>query len=604
LLNFRFLLVFVLACLAQTLWSQIDPIPEEETDTSEASLVVIDFADTTRSVRNAEGEEILYLIGNVELHQDSLFMYCDSTRKEKNNLHAKGNVILQQWDSTNVFADTLVYIGNEKDATLTGNVILENGPQRLYTQSLRYNLKRKIAQYFSRAWITNDTTTLTSIRGTYLVDTDEIYFRDSVYIQSTDFELYADTLKYQTETELVTFLGPTIIHLNDGAKVYCESGHYNLMEEKGVFIQNAQYVQDDREVTGDSILYDAAAEEVIVQGNGLLVEKDRTARGRTMIYDLANELLTIEGDGFVQDSNRVVESERLVYDIKNDQFQTQSRTKIDDDPQFMEADTVDFDNATGLGLASGNIVWSDTSSDYTIFTERALYSDSSSFLKAFQDRPVLLSLLDGDSLFMSSDTLISYEITDSIGSYRVFHAYHDVKIYKEGLQAICDSLTYSSRDSVFHLYQDPMMWSDTSQFSADTMSIHMANGEIDHINLKKDAFIINTPDEILYNQMQGKSIRVQFVEGDVRKMYINGNAESVYYALDDDGAYIGVNKTLCSNMLIHFGNNEVTDIIFYASPKATFFPIQKAKADELTLEGFSWEFEDRPKSEEEVRYVQ
>ncbi|MBX2814752.1 MAG: hypothetical protein KTR24_02095 [Saprospiraceae bacterium] len=577
------------------------PTEPEVADTSGGSLIIIDYADTTQSFLTEEGDEVLILTGNVQLHQDSLFMYCDSTRKQKNNLRAVGNVLLQQWDSVSAWADTLVYLGQEQEANLSGDVFLKNGKQTLYTTSLHYDVEQKVARYAQRAWLSDDTTTITSIRGTYYVDSDIIHFRDSVYVQSRDFELYADTLQYASEPQLVTFLGPTLIFLEDSAQVYCEGGFYDLAKEEGLFIENAQYVQKDQTATGDSIRYWAKSELVRIVGDAEVKKETSRASGNAIDYDLAQEKMYINGNGLVIDSSQVIRSESITYDVQNDQFATTARTFIDDKEQSIAADSIEYDTESGLARAKGDVIWNDSLSQYTIFTERANYRDSLGFLKAFQGRPLLLSIVDGDSLFLAADTLISFERYTDSDTFRIFRAFHNVKIFKHDLQARCDSLTYSTRDSIFRLFDQPVLWADTSQFSADSMKILMANNEIDQIQLDNDAFVINTPDDILYNQMKGKSILVKFVDGEAKSMDIEGNAESVYYALDDDGAYIGVNKTLCSNMLIRMGNNQVSDIVFYASPEASFYPIQQAKHDELRMEGFDWKFHQRPKTPEEIR---
>ena len=114
--------------------------------------------------------------------------------------------------------------------------------------------------------------------------------------------------------------------------------------------------------------------------------------------------------------------------------------------------------------------------------------------------------------------------------------------------------------------------------------------------MNQNAFILNSADEILYNQMKGKEITAFFKEGEIDRMLIKGNATSIYYALDDFKAYIGVNDTQCSSMLLRFGNNAINDIVFYDNPKATFHPIQKINPEELKLEGFNWRIGERPSS--------
>jgi len=176
----------------------------------------------------------------------------------------------------------------------------------------------------------------------------------------------------------------------------------------------------------------------------------------------------------------------------------------------------------------------------------------------------------------------------------------NVKIYKTDLQAICDSLIYSEADSIFNFYKQPIIWSDTSQFSADTINIQMANEKIDQIDMIKNAFMINSPDEENFNQIKGKDITAFFENDDVRRMNVVGNAESVYWARDDDDAYIGANKVLCSSMLMYFGNNEVEDIRFYNKPDGNFTPMNQVKKSEIQLAGFKWVKDERPISLEYI----
>ena len=90
-------------------------------------------------------------------------------------------------------------------------------------------------------------------------------------------------------------------------------------------------------------------------------------------------------------------------------------------------------------------------------------------------------------------------------------------------------------------------------------------------------------------------------DDELRMMQVLGNGESVYYVLDETDAYIGVNKTICSEMLLNFGNNEITDIRFFTKPNGQFTPMRQANHDVLRLEGFRWLIEQRPMSVEDLR---
>ncbi len=563
-------------------------------DTTRASLVIIDKADKIEKI--AGDQNILLLTGQVEMHQDSLLMYCDTARKENNTLVARGNIILQQWDSINVFADTLDYFGNTKDAYLRGEVVLQNDKQKLYTNKLHYNTGTKVAIYEEGATITDDTTFLYSTRGTYFVESEDVYFKDSIYIRSDEFELYADTLKFNTKSQIAYFLGPTRIDLENGSKIYCEGGFFNMTNSQALFTQNAQYVKDDQHAQGDSIFYLGDSSQITITGNASLSEPGKVATAHRIIYYEDLEVLQLLGDAFFEDSLRTLASQEIIYDMEGDKVSSPTRSSMVNPPQFLEADSIDFDNTTGLGWASGDIVWRDTSSGYTIYSDRAEYVDSISYLKAYGGRPLFINLMEDDSFFLAADTLVSFQKNQDPDTIRYFLAFHEVKIFKSDLQAICDSLSYSSADSTFHLYRDPIIWSDTSQFEADSLDIKLKEDQIDQILLKQNAFIINSSDEILFNQMKGKEITATFKDGEIHRMLIKGNATSIYYVLDDAMAYIGVNETQCSSMLLRFGNSGVREIVFYDNPKAIFHPIQDINPEQLKLEGFLWRDGERPKS--------
>jgi len=112
--------------------------------------------------------------------------------------------------------------------------------------------------------------------------------------------------------------------------------------------------------------------------------------------------------------------------------------------------------------------------------------------------------------------------------------------------------------------------------------------------------MINSPDEVYFNQIKGKNNIVFFENDEVRRMKVNGNAESIYFAVDDDEKYIGSNKTVASSMLLYFGNNQVDNIKFYTQPKAKFTPMEKATDEEQKLDGFNWDTSRRPMTLEDL----
>ena len=168
------------------------------------------------------------------------------------------------------------------------------------------------------------------------------------------------------------------------------------------------------------------------------------------------------------------------------------------------------------------------------------------------------------------------------------------------MQAVCDSLVYRESDSVFILYRQPILWADTSQFTADTIEMRLRNKKLDLIYLKQNAFIVNTTDEVFFNQIKGRTIQAHLTDNELDRMDIVGNAETIYYVQDDDKAYIGVNKAVCSRIRVFFGNNAVDRIRMYQDPSGQMTPMDLFDHEANQLEGFIWNEDKRPKNKSEL----
>lgn len=637
-----------------TLCIQLGWAQDAPPDTSKVEQIIVDHSDIGEYI--TEGDRQIQLLmkseRQVELRQGDTYMYCDTAIIEKNDVVAYGNVIIQQGDSLNVFADSLVFIGDAKVADFFGDVVLETGEQKLFTQELNYNLNTKLATYYSGAMLTNEQTQLTSKRGYYYVDQEEAFFKDSVVVIDEEFNLQADTLQFNTNTKVATFLGPTLIQ-QDSAKIYCEAGFYDTANKRAEFTQNAQYVKGEQQATAKKIRYEGDVEQVILEGEAQFVEGTKIANADVIRYDDVNELTFLEGNAIYQDEDQYIESDKIQYDTQNESVKTQGRSKILDDAQILIADEIDYDNASEIGIAQGNVYWIDTVEQITIQCENAFYDKNEDYLKATGGRPLMTTLIDGDTLYLAADTLISFRpeeqpdttltLLDSVAldslqqiqldstllvtpngissdsidlaidsvsvssdsiaqgkneDARSLTAIRNVMIYKSNMQAVCDSLTYNTADSLFQFYEDPIIWSDTSQFYADVIHMQLANEKLDKILLYNNSFVINSADEIFFNQIKGRDIIAYFIDDEIRRVKVDGNAESVYYALDEVQAYVAVNKTVCSEMMLFFGNNEIERINFFKKPTATMYPMRDADHEALELPGFFWETKSRPTSVE------
>lgn len=554
-----------------------------------------------------KGERTLQkLSGDVRLRQENTLVYCDTAILDENNARLKGHVIIAEGDSVKVFSDSAYYRSDTKIADAYSNVVLENGKQQLFTKKLRYDMANKIATYHTGATMHNGKSQLTSTHGYYHVNKKEIYFKDKVVVTDPDFTMRTDTMVFNTEEQLVNFVAPTIISQRNG-KIYTENGFYDIENQFAEFDKNPQYERDGQRGKADKMRYNGVTKEYVLEGNAYIEEpaKGQRAAADVIRYNTDSGKSLLVGNASFQDSTRNITGAEIQYDEKNKSYQLAGRGKVIDGANAIEADSLDFNDALGNGAAIGNVIWQDTTSDYTILAFRMDYNKKTEYLNAFGGygpsgaggRPLMKTPMDNDTLYMSADTLSSWK-RDSLSDDRLLSAHRDVRIFKKDMQALCDSLSFSTVDSIFRFYpkqNKPIVWSDTSQFSADTIWIWMKNKQLNRIWLRTNTLVINSEDEVMFNQIKGRKNTVYFRDNKAQQMLVEGNAQAVYYALDDAKAYIGVNETACSEMRLFFDNNQVRDIKFYAQPTGKFSPLKKKSADSVKLEGFFWEKTRRPR---------
>jgi lipopolysaccharide export system protein LptA len=289
---------------------------------------------------------------------------------------------------------------------------------------------------------------------------------------------------------------------------------------------------------------------------------------------------------------------KLVYNEKTGQFITTGRAALQDSTNQLEADEIVRIDSTENLIAKGSVNWIDTIQQTAIQCD-SLFLDkvnNRAIAVGFHRQPIFKSFSDpADTLYLAADTLIAFQ-KDTISKQKNILAYHDVKVYRSDLQAVCDSLTYSEVDSIFTLYHHPIIWSDTSQFFADTIKILQEGSHIKRMYLLHNAMIINSEDLIYFNQIKGRIITADFDSSNLSNVDVFGNAEAVYYAIDDHRAYIGVNKIICSHILAKFGSNKVDRIYFFNQPNGTLHPMRSVDHNALKLKGFQWKFDGRPQA--------
>lgn len=192
----------------------------------------------------------------------------------------------------------------------------------------------------------------------------------------------------------------------------------------------------------------------------------------------------------------------------------------------------------------GNGKLVDSSNNVIVLGDQMIIDKKNSTFLATR-KPVMIIFKNNDSTFITADTLysgkrknqvdssVSITKTDAVknsDSVKYFMGFHHVRIYNDSIQAVADSLHYSTIDSTFKLFKNPVCWNGNTQLSGDTIFLFTTNQQPKRVFIWNNAMVINKTSAGFYNQMTGRNMNAYFNDGTLDYIRTKGSpAESIFY---------------------------------------------------------------------------
>jgi len=376
--------------------------------------------------------------------------------------------------------------------------------------------------------------TLTSRWGQYTPDNHQAIFRDEVKLVNPKFVLTADTLGYNTETYQSDIVGPTTILYDEETTILSTNGWYNTQTELSMLLDRSRIIHvDGITLTGDTIYYDKANGYGRSLGN---IESTDSTNHMTL-YGNVSEVWEDGGRGYVTDS----------------------------------AMLLDWSDSTAFTYMHADTLWTEEIS-YPIFTLKMRDS----------------LLVDSVMVAQNPDTI--WRDT----TYQQLRAFWHVRVFRNDIQAVCDSARYHGRDSLLTLFGMPICWNEDNQMSADQIDIYFKNETVDYMHGVGNALAVKREGFSEFNQLAGKEMLAYVKDGDVYLVDVKGNAETIFYPREDDGSYVGVNRTQSSFVKMYMQNRQIDHVVFTTATTGVMIPIDQALPEETKLSGFFWAEAERP----------
>ena len=195
---------------------------------------------------------------------------------------------------------------------------------------------------------------------------------------------------------------------------------------------------------------------------------------------------------------------------------------------------------------------------------------------------------EADSVLVDSSTL------DTV--YRLVRGFRNVRMYRSDFQAVCDSLSSSTLDSVVRMYIEPVLWNEENQITSEQTDIHTKNQQLDYAEFIGKPMMISKIDTLHFNQVAGKTMYSYFRENEIYRDDVDGNAETIYYMQDDATHEVqGLMYITSADMTFYIEDKQITGITYRGNPEYTVYPMEKIpETQELFLNGFTWQDYRRP----------
>ncbi len=442
--------------------------------------------------------------------------------------------------------------------------------------------KHKGALLYSNLAIQNETSNMIEAFGNVKI------------VQGDTITVTGDTLYYFGNTRLAIVSGKKTVLKDKKRTLTTRKIEYDMANGIANYKLPGRTVDEENVLTSKEGFYNTRTKEFTYYKNVKLVNKKYTLTTDTLLYNSITKWSDFQGKTKIINKDGTVFGTKGRYNTESTQSSFHTRTTVDNDTYTLTADSLTVDGRSNNGKGKGNVVIL-AKKDKTILNgDEGYYWKSEGFSKIF-GHAYVRNVISDDTLYIRADTLYSFE--NKKDSTRKLIGNKNVFIYKSDFQGKCDSISYNTADSIIKFFRKPILWSDQHyQMEADSITAFLVNNAMNRMLLKGKAFVI-TEDTLVkqFNQVKGRVINAYFGEkSKLKQVLVDGNGESVYYAIDDKEKMVGLNRVECGKMNLIFVNSRVNRISFIGKPDGRLIPPKQIKPLERQLDGFNWQITSKP----------
>ena len=449
------------------------------------------------------------------------------------------------------------------------------------------------------------------LRGNVIFSHDSVYmYSDSAYVndqeetmeafsnvrleQGDTLIVYGDYLFFDSKTELAQLrYNIRMISIQpDSSEVtlYTDSLDYNLQTDIGYYFEGGRIIDVENELVSVFGEYSPTTKIAQFKDSVRLTNPNFILYSDTLTYNTETKIANIVGPSIIESDSGVIHSTRGWYNTQDNTSLLLDRSQVFSGDRLLTGDSLMYDRDLGIGEAFWNMSITDTVQKTILTGHYGYYEEKTEYAFA-TDSACAIEFSQGDTLFLHADTL---ELATIDSTTRILRAIIGARFYRVDIQGICDSLRFNTNDSVLYMYGHPVLWNDKQQLFGDSIIIYMSDSAVDYVHVPTSAFVVQEIEPDYYNQLGGNDLKAYFTGRNIDRIDIDGNAESIYYLVEQDSSLMGLLYTQSSFLSIWFNEGKLEDLKWWPKSDGKLTPIHLMTPEQKTLKKFAWYDDLRP----------
>ncbi len=457
----------------------------------------------------------------------------------------------------------------------------------------------------------------------------------NVQFRKGDMFMYCDSAHFTQQNNSLNAFGNVRMEQGDSLFVYADELDYDGQQELAILYadegKKVQLINNDVKLETDVFNYDLAIDLGYYEVGGVLTDKQNKLTSLQGEYSPstkdANFYLDVHLNSISENDSLDMYTDTLTYntqthiadlvcytEIYNNRgtilaqsgsYNTDLNTAdlynrslvITNEGNTLTGDTIYYDRNNGYGEVFGNMVLTDTTHKSSVHGDYGFYNQltDSAFVTG---HACAKEFSKGDTLHLHGKTIRTY--IDRNDSTRIMVAHPRVRFYRSDLQGLCDSLSFTERDTILYMHHHPIVWSGQRQIFGNTIHIHLNDSTVDWAKLPDFAFVAEHIDEEFYSQLSGKKMLALFDDSHLSHLEVDGNVQVIFLPMENDSTYNKLAHVESSFLTADFKGNTVEYMRFQPETPAKMIPIYLSKKKDLYLPQFKWYENIRPTSPQDI----